>query len=65
MSDAVQIRAVRRSDFPQWRQLWEGYNAFYGRAGDTALAPEVTLMTWSRFLDSYEPLHALVAEASG
>jgi GNAT superfamily N-acetyltransferase len=43
--------------------LWDGYNAFYGRSGDTALAAEVTQMTWSRFFDSYEPTHALVAEA--
>jgi GNAT superfamily N-acetyltransferase len=41
--------------------LWDGYNAFYGRHGATALPPEVTQMTWSRFFDAYEPVHALVA----
>jgi len=65
LSEAVQIRAVRRADFQQWKLLWDGYNAFYGRSGETALAPEVTLMTWTRFFDSYEPMHALVAERAG
>jgi GNAT superfamily N-acetyltransferase len=65
LSEPVQVRAVQRADFPEWQPLWDGYNAFYGRVGDTALAPDVTLMTWSRFFDAYEPMHALVAEVSG
>jgi len=65
LSDPVEVRAVQRADFPDWKQLWDGYNAFYGRVGDTALAPDITLMTWSRFFDSYEPMHALVAEVAG
>lgn len=63
MSASVQVRPLRRADFAQWQVLWKGYNAFYGRSGDTALPAEVTQMTWSRFFDSYEPMHALVAEA--
>jgi GNAT superfamily N-acetyltransferase len=59
------VRPVRRDDFAAWKELWDGYNAFYGRAGDTSLAPEVTQMTWSRFFDSHEPMHAFVAEAAG
>jgi GNAT superfamily N-acetyltransferase len=59
------IRAVRRDDFAAWKPLWDGYNAFYGRSGNTALPPEVTQMTWSRFFDEYEPMHALVAEQAG
>jgi GNAT superfamily N-acetyltransferase len=43
--------------------LWDGYNAFYGRAG--ALAPAITAMTWSRFFDASEPVHGLVAERGG
>jgi GNAT superfamily N-acetyltransferase len=54
-----------KEDFHAWMPLWNGYNAFYGRAGPTALPPEVTEMTWSRFFDAYEPMHALVAEDSG
>jgi GNAT superfamily N-acetyltransferase len=65
LSESVQVRAVRRADFPRWSELWDGYNAFYGRAGETALAPETTRMTWSRFFDVYEPMHALVAEVAG
>lgn len=64
MKESVQVRAVRRDDFAAWQQLWEGYNAFYGRAGDSALSPEITQTTWSRFFDSYEPMHALVAVAA-
>ena len=56
------IRPVMRDDFASWMPLWEGYNRFYGRSGPTALAPEITQMTWSRFFDAYEPMHAWVAE---
>ncbi|MGB6636408.1 MAG: GNAT family N-acetyltransferase [Bradyrhizobium sp.] len=45
--------------------LWDGYNAFYGRSGPTALSPEITRMTWLRFFDAGEPVHALVAESDG
>ncbi|MBX9749587.1 MAG: GNAT family N-acetyltransferase [Roseococcus sp.] len=59
------IRPIRREDFPAWLPLWDGYNAFYGRSGATALDPAITAMTWSRFFDAYEPVHALVAEREG
>jgi GNAT superfamily N-acetyltransferase len=59
------IRPVERGDYERWLPLWEGYNAFYGRSGPTALAPEITAMTWARFFDTYEPVHALVAELDG
>lgn len=65
MAESVQVRAIRRDDFAAWQELWDGYNAFYGRAGDTALSPEITQTTWSRFFDSYEPMHGLVAVAAG
>jgi GNAT superfamily N-acetyltransferase len=65
VSVAPIIRLVVRSDFPQWLPLWEGYNKFYGRSGKTALADEVTQMTWSRFFDAYEPVHAIAAEDEG
>jgi GNAT superfamily N-acetyltransferase len=65
MAGNVLVRPVVRDDYAQWLPLWDGYNAFYGRSGPTALAPEITAMTWSRFLDAYEPVHALVAESEG
>ena len=65
MSGDLTIRFVTRQDYAQWLPLWEGYNAFYGRSGPTALAPEITAMTWARFFDAYEPVHALVAESDG
>ena len=65
VTDAIQIRDVRRSDFDQWLPLWDGYNAFYKRVGPTALSMEVTRTTWARFFDHYEPVHCLVAEATG
>jgi GNAT superfamily N-acetyltransferase len=59
------VRPVAPTDLAQWRPLWDGYNAFYGRSGLTALAEDVTRTTWGRFFDAYEPVHALVAEYEG
>ncbi len=64
MSDPIAI-PLARQDIAQWRPLWDGYNAFYGRAGETALPEAVTASTWGRFFDPYEPVHALVAEQAG
>jgi len=61
----IEVRTVRRDDFKGWRQLWDGYNAFYGRSGNSALPAEVTQTTWERFFDASEPMHALVAARSG
>jgi GNAT superfamily N-acetyltransferase len=61
----ILVRAVTREDWNQWLPLWAGYNAFYGREGATALPLEITNMTWARFFDAYEPVHALVAERAG
>jgi GNAT superfamily N-acetyltransferase len=56
------IRPVVRADREKWQLLWDGYNEFYGRSGPTALPAEISDTTWERFFDSYEPIHALVAE---
>jgi len=61
MSETVAVRPIARTDHEAWLPLWEGYNRFYERTA----APEVTAMTWSRFFDAYEPVHALVAEVDG
>lgn len=59
------IRPLAREDYPAWRPLWDGYNEFYGRHGDTALPEHVTQVTWQRFFDPAEPMFALVAEHEG
>lgn len=57
MADGL-VRSIAQGDFEQWRQLWQGYNDFYERT----IPDAVTQMTWSRFFDAYEPVHALVAQ---
>ena len=59
-SAAIRIRAVRPADFDAWLPLWNGYNAFYARADETALVLKVTRTTWSRFLDDEDAIFALV-----
>jgi GNAT superfamily N-acetyltransferase len=65
MDATLHVRPVARTDYEAWKPLWDGYNAFYGRSGPTALPREVTETTWRRFFDGYEPVHALVAEHDG
>lgn len=65
MGANVRIRSVSAQDHDRWLPLWTGYNAFYGRTGATALAPDITSTTWSRFFDAHEPMHALIAESDG
>ena len=64
MSDLV-IRPIEAADYDRWRPLWDGYNAFYGREGPTALPEAITATTWARFFDVNEPVHALIAERDG
>lgn len=61
MADSLIVRPVAPGDRARWEPLWAGYNTFYGRA----LPGEITDVTWSRFFDAYEPVHALVAEKQG
>lgn len=65
MSAQCVVRKVEVGDYERWRPLWEGYNAFYGREGKSALAEQITQISWQRFLDPQEPMHALVAEDQG
>ena len=62
MAHSFIVRPLLRGDRAQWRTLWDGYNAFYGRSGATALPESITDSTWERFFDPAEPVHALVAE---
>jgi GNAT superfamily N-acetyltransferase len=65
VSQPLAIRPLLPQDFDAWKVLWDGYNAFYGRSGHTALSDETTRATWQRFFDTYEPMHAKVAVADG
>lgn len=52
---------MRPTDRPDWEPLWKGYQAFY----KVDLPRDVTDLTWRRFFDGLEPVHALVAEEGG
>jgi len=62
MSSASSVRPVQPTDYAAWRPLWDGYNAFYGRFGATAVPEHITQTTWQRFLDDAEPMFCLVAQ---
>lgn len=59
------VRSIEERDYAAWRPLWDGYNAFYGRSGATALDERITQQTWGRFFDPREMVHACVAEHEG
>jgi GNAT superfamily N-acetyltransferase len=61
MAHPLIIRPLLRDDRAQWKVLWDGYNAFYGRSGSTALPESITEATWERFFNPAEPVRALVA----
>jgi GNAT superfamily N-acetyltransferase len=61
----LQVRPIELPDRAAWRPLWDGYNAFYGRSGPTALPEAITDTTWARFFDPAEPVRAVVAESEG
>jgi hypothetical protein len=51
MAGEVIIRAPAPDDYAAWRPLWDGYNAFYGRSGETALPEHITSLLWARLFD--------------
>ena len=61
----LDVRPIAAADYAEWRVLWDGYNAFYGRAGATALPEDIVQTTWQRFFEADEPVHAVVASAQG
>lgn len=65
MPNQLLIRPVNKFDYEAWLPLWDGYNAFYGRQGITALDSTITRTTWARFFIDHEPVHAFVAEQNG
>lgn len=65
MQQSLLVRPLAQTDFDAWQPLWDGYNAFYGRADANALDPAISASTWARFFDPQEPVFALVAEREG
>ena len=63
--ESVNVRSAVESDYAEWLPLWDGYNAFYGRAGASALPVTTSNVTWSRFFDPSEPVGAVVADDDG
>ncbi|MDE1992422.1 MAG: GNAT family N-acetyltransferase [Rhizobiaceae bacterium] len=51
------VRPLLQSDRAAWEQLWAGYQRFY----EVVIPPETTDLTWARFHDAAEPMHALGA----
>ena len=55
------MRAIEARDRAGWEPLWKGYQTFY----KTEIPAATTDITFARFLDANEPVHALVAESAG
>ncbi|MGR9345183.1 N-acetyltransferase family protein [Rhizobium leguminosarum] len=53
----VILRPLEASDRAAWEPLWEAYQRFY----EVVIPPETTDLTWTRFHDPEEPMHALGA----
>src|SRR3546814_604839 len=51
------VRALQPADRAAWEPLWRAYLAFY----ETELPAEIYDLTWSRFHDPAEPMHAFGA----
>jgi GNAT superfamily N-acetyltransferase len=51
------IRPLQPSDRAAWEPLWAGYQTFY----EVVIPQETTDLTWSRFHDAAEDMHALGA----
>jgi len=57
----IEVREASAGDESAWRELWDGYCAFY----ETVVPPEVTAATWRRLLEPGQPMESLVAERGG
>jgi GNAT superfamily N-acetyltransferase len=55
------VRPIEARDRAGWEPLWKGYQTFY----KTKIPAAATDITFARFLDANEPVHALVAENGG
>ena len=55
------IRAVQAADHAAWLPLWQAYQRFY----QTTIDVDTSVLTWQRFLDPAEPMHAALAWQDG
>ena len=57
----LDIRPITAADHAAWLPLWQGYQRFY----NATIAEETSVLTWQRFLDPAEPMHAALAWQDG
>ncbi|MBV2193879.1 MAG: hypothetical protein KUL81_11125, partial [Azonexus sp.] len=57
----LEIFPITTADHAAWHQLWQGYQRFYA----AVIAEETSDVTWQRFLDPAEPMHAALAWHEG
>lgn len=60
-STPLVIRPLDAADHAAWLPLWQAYQRFY----DTELPAATSAVTWQRFLDPAEPMHAALAWRDG
>lgn len=58
---ALIIRQAAPADEAAWRQLWQGYTAFY----ECSLDEAITAHTWQRILNPAAPLVCYIAQLDG
>jgi len=58
---SIEIRPVTAADHAAWLPLWQSYLDFY----QAEIAAEVSAITWQRFLEPAEPMHAALAWQDG
>ncbi len=57
----LDIRPLTAADHAAWLPLWQGYQRFY----QAEIPAETSAVTWQRFLDPAEPMHAALAWQDG
>ena len=55
------VRKIEARDERRWRELWDGYCAFYERVP----SPAINDYTWRRIMDPACPVYGIVAELEG
>ncbi|MFP6847618.1 MAG: GNAT family N-acetyltransferase [Pseudomonas sp.] len=58
---SIEVRPISAADHAAWLPLWQGYLHFY----KAEIAEATSAVTWQRFLDPAEPMHAALAWQDG